>query len=76
MCFLPSSGSVFSSNTPSILSKQLLMPVRRVDSLYSILSGRKIEKANSTQPIRYGKVIIFSKYSHTPSATMPAMPTV
>ena len=52
------------------------MTVRRDDSLYSVLRGRKIEKANSTQPIRYGKVIIFSKYSHTPSATMPAMPTV
>ena len=52
------------------------MTVRRDDSLYSVFSGRKIEKANSTQPIRYGKVIIFSKYSHTPSATMPAMPTV
>ena len=73
---MPLSGSVFSSNTPSILSKQLPMTVRREDSLYSVLRGRKIEKANSTQPMRYGKVIIFSKYSHTPSATMPAMPTV
>ena len=52
------------------------MTVRRDDSLYSVFSGRKMEKANSTQPMRYGKVIIFSKYSHTPSATMPAMPTV